>query len=194
MLRRQEVRDATCESPPGFSELSSVGMLNGDAHWFPKAELHMKFQFGIWIVGGVLLGSILGIAFGKGDPKAPLFVGGVGGLLGMVGFFAAVAGHRLGKVDTSKTNHFAILGAALGAVCGGVIGTLCGLGRMMILIFNPDLPERDVGVFFGAIGGVILGAFFGACFVATFVALCRSLRALNSEPSVDGKAREEDAA
>jgi hypothetical protein len=86
----------------------------------------------------------LGIAFGKGDPRAPLFVGAVGALLGLVGFFAVSAAHRACKIDASKTNYLAILGALLGAICGGVIGALSVFGRLVISIFNPDCQWRFV--------------------------------------------------
>ena len=133
----------------------------------------MNIRFLPWLTLGVLLGVLLGIAFGKGDPRAPLFVGAVGALLGFVGFFAVSAVHRAWKIDASKTNYLAIVGALLGALCGGVIGALSGLGRLMISVFNPDLPERDFGAFFGAIGGVVLGALFGACLVSAIAPLLR---------------------
>jgi len=72
----------------------------------------------------------------------------------------AVGGARLVAGKTSTTNNFAILGAIVGLFLGGVVGVKTGFGRVMISILNPDLPERDFGTSFGAIGGGMLGAFF----------------------------------
>ena len=72
----------------------------------------------------------------------------------------AVGGTRLVTRKTPTTNSSAILGAIIGLFLGGVVGVKIGFGRVMISIFNPDLPERDFGTSFGAIGGGILGAFF----------------------------------
>ena len=141
----------------------------------------MNIRFLPWLTFGLLLGLLLGIAFGKGDPRAPLFVGAFGGLLGIVGFCAVSAVHKAWKIDASKTNYLAIPGALLGAICGGVIGALGGFGRLMISIFNPDLPERDFRVFFGATGGIILGALFGACLVSAVAPLFRSRKTRHEE-------------
>ena len=46
-------------------------------------------------------------------------------------------------------------------------------GKLVIAIFNPDLPERDFGTFFGATGGVVLGALVGACLVSAAESLFR---------------------
>ena len=72
----------------------------------------------------------------------------------------AVGGTRLVTGKTPTTNKFAISGATIGLFLGGVVGAQTGFGRVMISIFNPDFPERDIGTSFGAIGGGILGAFF----------------------------------
>jgi hypothetical protein len=72
----------------------------------------------------------------------------------------AVGGTRLVTRKTPTTNSSAILGAIIGLFLGGVVGVKTGFGRVMISVFNPDLPERDFGTSFGAIGGGILGAFF----------------------------------
>jgi hypothetical protein len=72
----------------------------------------------------------------------------------------AVGGTRLVTGKTSTTNKFGILGATIGLFSGAVVGVKIGFGRVMISIFNPDLPERDFVTSFGAIGGGILGAFF----------------------------------
>lgn len=54
----------------------------------------------------------------------------------------------------------ALAGAFAGLMLGGVAGAFSGFGRIVIAIFNPDLPEQDFGESFGAIGGGLLGAFF----------------------------------
>ncbi len=136
-----------------------------------------------WLAFGLVLGSLLGISFGKGDPRTPLVVGAVGGVLGLVGFCAVSAVSRAWKIDASRTNYLAILGALLGAICGGVIGTLSRFGRLMIAIFNPDLPERDFGTFFGATGGIVLGALLGACLVSAAAPLFRRPKTKREETS-----------
>ena len=126
----------------------------------------MRVRLFGWLVFGLVLGSLLGIAFGKHDPRAPLIVGAVGGVLGLVGFCAVSTISRVWKVDASRTNYLAILGSLLGGVCGGCMGASRRFGKLVIAIFNPDLPERDFGTFFGATGGVVLGALVGACLVS----------------------------
>jgi hypothetical protein len=64
------------------------------------------------------------------------------------------------KGKTPTTNTSAILGALIGLFIGGIVGARSDLGRVVISVFNPDLPEQDFGTSFGAIGGGILGAFF----------------------------------
>ncbi len=73
-----------------------------------------------------------------------------------------LVGSTLSKRKTPPMNISAIqiLGSLIGLFLGGVVGARIGFGRVMISIFNPDLPERDFGTSFGAIGGGILGAFF----------------------------------
>ena len=71
-----------------------------------------------------------------------------------------VGGWRVGSRKTPATNSSAILGALIGLFLGGFVGARVGFGRVMISVFNPDLPEQDFGTLFGAIGGGILGAFF----------------------------------
>jgi hypothetical protein len=144
----------------------------------------MNLRFLPWLIFGVLVGLLLGFQFGKGDSQAPLIVGAVGGFLGLVGFSAVSAVHRAWKIDASKTDYFAILGALLGAICGGVTGALSGIGRLMLSIFNPDLPERDWGAFFGAVGGILLGAFFGACLVSAIAPLLSRRRPRHGESAV----------
>lgn len=72
----------------------------------------------------------------------------------------AVGGTRLVTGKTPTTNEFGILGATIGLFSGVVVGVKTGFGRVMICIFNPDLPERDFSTSLGAIGGGTLGAFF----------------------------------
>ena len=115
----------------------------------------MNVQFLTWLTFGTVLGVLLGFQFGKGDPQAPLIVSAVGALFGLVGFYIVSAVHRAWKIDPSKTDNLAIIGALLGAICGGVIGVLSGFGRLMISILNPDLLERDFGASFGAYGGYL---------------------------------------
>jgi len=145
----------------------------------------MNVRFLSWLTFGLLLGALLGIAFGKGDLRSPLVLGALGGLLGLVGFAAISAVHRTWKVDASTTDYLAILGALLGAICGGVIGALSGFGGLMISIFNQDLPERDFGAFFGATGGIILGALSGACLVSAIAPLFRRRTAPHRETPGD---------
>jgi len=142
----------------------------------------MKVRLFEWLVFGLVLGSLLGIAFGKYDPRAPLIVGAVGGVLGIVGFCAVSAVSRVWKVDASRTNYFAILGSLLGGVCGGGIGAFSRFGKLVIAIFNPDLPERDFGTFFGATGGVVLGALMGACLASAVAPLFRRPKTKHEEP------------
>ncbi len=141
----------------------------------------MNVRFLPWLTFGVLLGVLLGIAFGKGDARAPLFIGAVGAVLGLVGCSAVSAVHRAWKIDASETNERAIAGALLGAICGGVIGALSSFGKLMISIFNPDLPERDFQAFFGATGGIVLGALFGACLVSAIAPLLSRRRPRHGE-------------
>ncbi|MDB4756332.1 hypothetical protein OAG56_03085 [Mariniblastus sp.] len=133
----------------------------------------MKVHFFSWITFGALVGGLLGFQFSKGKPQGVEMVAVVGALLGLVGFFAVSAVHKAYKLDTSKTDHVAIIGSMLGAICGGVIGAFSGFGRLLISIFNPDLMERDWGAFFGGIGGICLGAFLGACLVSAITPLLR---------------------
>ena len=141
----------------------------------------MNFNFLPWLTFGSLLGALLGFAVGKGDPQAPLFVGTVGACLGLAGCFVVSAVHKTLKIEASTTDHGAIAGGLVGSSCGAVIGAFSGFGKVMISIFNPDLPVRDWGVFFGATGGVILGALFGACVASAVLPLLRSDRRLGQE-------------
>ena len=141
----------------------------------------MNVQFLTWLTFGTVLGVLLGFQFGKGDPQAPLIVGAVGALFGLVGFYIVSAVHRAWKIDPSKTDNLAIIGALLGAICGGVIGVLSGFGRLMISILNPDLLERDFGASFGAYGGIFLGACFGACLASSLTPLLRHRRRRHTE-------------
>jgi hypothetical protein len=85
--------------------------------------------------------------------KAGLFIFFLGSLTLIC---AVVVGPRR---HAQRTNTPAIACALIGLLLGGVVGEKIGLGRAMITVFNPDLPEQDFGATFGAIGGGILGAF-----------------------------------
>ena len=50
-----------------------------------QRPLRFDVRFVPWLTFGVLQGALLGGAFGKGDPRAALFLGSIGGLLGLVG-------------------------------------------------------------------------------------------------------------
>ncbi len=143
----------------------------------------MNVQFLLWLTFGLLLGVLLGFAFGKGDVLAPVIVGAVGALLGSIGFASVSAGHSALTVDPSKTNYLAILGALLGATSGSAIGALSDFGKVMISILNPDLPERDFGASFGAFGGSIVGALLGACLLAAVGRLLRRRKPGHGETS-----------
>ena len=93
--------------------------------------------------------GVLGFILGAAILLSMLAIGGM-----------RVVGSALHKRKTSATNNSAILGALLGVFLGGGIGARSGFGLVMFSIFNPDLPERDFGTGFGAIGGGLLGAFF----------------------------------
>ena len=122
--------------------------------------------FFCWIGFGVVLGALLGIAFGKGDVRAPLLLGTIGGVLGLFGALIVAAGFRRASKNRPLSIVPAFVGQRMGAGCGGFLGVRGGLGRLMISWLNPDLPARDFEAIFGAIGGVFLGACFGACLSA----------------------------
>lgn len=97
-----------------------------------------------------------------------LFAFSTNGKEGMAFFFfgavwllctLAVGLLRWGTPNPPSTNKFAIVGAVIGLLFGGVIGANCGFGRVVIAVFNPELMEQDFGMTLGAIGGGILGAF-----------------------------------
>jgi uncharacterized membrane protein YeaQ/YmgE (transglycosylase-associated protein family) len=134
----------------------------------------MKKDILTWSVFGGLVGALLGLGFGKGDPRAPVFVAAMGVVLGVLGSLVVRVLHRATGADVSKRNTPALIGALIGSVAGGVIGAYSGFGRIMIAIFNPDLMERDFGMSFGAIGGVFLGAMAGACLAALTAVLLLS--------------------
>ena len=141
-----------------------------------KGTAAMNLKFLPWLTFGTLVGVFLGFAGGKGSPEAPMIVGGVGATLGLAGFCIVSMVHKALKLEDSTTDHDAIAGAFVGTICGGLVGAYSGFGRVMISIFNPDLPERDWGTFFGATGGIFLGALFGACAASAVVPLLRQER------------------
>ena len=71
----------------------------------------------------------------------------------------AVGWLRLVTRKTPTTKKSAIFGAFAGLFLGGMVGAKSGFGRVMISIFNPELPVQDFGASFGGMGGGILGAF-----------------------------------
>ena len=87
-----------------------------------------------------------------------------------------VGGMRLAASTVFKRKHptkntAAIFAAILGLFLGGFVGAQIGFGRVMISIFNPDLPEQDFSALFGAVGGGLLGAFFFALLSGTLQSL-----------------------
>jgi len=145
----------------------------------------MIIRFLCWVAIGGFAGAVLGGMVGKGDWQAPLFVGAFGVVLGIVAFAVVSFLHRMLKVDESKTNRLAIVGACIGSVVGAFIGAATNLGRPMIAFFNPDLPEMDFLVSFGAIGGFFIGAVAGACLFSATGGLFRpgKTRELGSKES-----------
>ena len=96
----------------------------------------------------------------------------------------------LSKRDAQPTNISAILGSLVGLFLGCFIGVRLEFGRVMISIFNPDLPERDFGTLFGAIGGGLLGAFFlGLLSGILQISIVRSEKAVSVEDSKDSRSR-----
>lgn len=96
----------------------------------------------------------------------------------------------LSKRDAQPTNISAILGSLVGLFLGCFIGVRLEFGRVMISIFNPDLPERDFGTLFGAIGGGLLGAFFlGLLSGILQILIVRSEKAVSVEDSKDSRSR-----
>ena len=146
----------------------------------------MNRQFLYWLVFGLLLGAMLGIATGKGDPKAPIILGAIGAGVSAVGFAVVLVAHKASGIDTATTNYLALFGSLFGAVCGGFLGAITALGSMMIALFNPDLPAKDFQALFGAIGGIVLGAIAGAL---TGAALPRC-RGRKAEPSDAANSRQ----
>ena len=101
-----------------------------------------------------------------------------------------LVGATLSKRDAQPTNISAILGSLVGLFLGGFVGVRLGFGRVMISIFNPDLPERDFGTLFGAIGGGLLGAFFlGLLSGILQMSIVRFEKAVPVEDSKDSRSR-----
>ena len=100
----------------------------------------------------------------------------------------------LSKRDAQPTNISAILGSLVGLFLGCFIGVRLEFGRVMISIFNPDLPERDFGTLFGAIGGGLLGAFFlGLLSGILQMSIVRSAKAVPVADSKDSRSRGDSA-
>lgn len=123
----------------------------------------------LWSLFGGMVAALLGIMFGKGDPAAPLVLGGLGVFLGTLGGILATRLQAGMEKSARHMDYPAIGGCLVGMISGGVVGAYSGFGRVMIALFNPDLPYRDFGASFGAIGGGFLGAILGACTVSLLV-------------------------
>ncbi|MEE3367802.1 MAG: hypothetical protein VX346_00520 [Planctomycetota bacterium] len=134
----------------------------------------MNRQLFYWIVLGVVLGSAVGVSFGKSDWRAPVVVGAFGGLLGFVGGVVVRGIERTLRSKGGGATDYAGLGGALaGAVAGGMIGRQSGFGRLMITVFNPQLPPQDFAAPFGMLGGIVIGAFVGAALASGLYRICR---------------------
>ena len=99
-----------------------------------------------WFVLGMVLGIALSSVMGKPDWGAPVVVMGLGGLLGGVGGMVVRGIERTLRLKSGVTDHAGLGGALTGAVMGGVVGNQSGLGRLMIALFNPQLPAQDFAV------------------------------------------------
>ena len=115
----------------------------------------------VWLTFGAVLGSLVGVAVGKGDPRASLFVAGLGGLLAVAGrCVAGLAGNtKFGVISAARWPI--IVGLLTGVAIGGVVGATTSFGPLMIALFNPDLPPRDFAAVFGGLGGGVVGAACG---------------------------------
>ena len=115
----------------------------------------------VWLSVGAALGTLLGFAVGKGDPRAPLFMAGLCGLLAAAGgCVAGLAGNtKYGVISAARWPI--IVGLLAGVVIGGVVGATTSFGPLMIAFFNPDLPPRDFAAVFGGLGGGLVGAACG---------------------------------
>ena len=142
-----------------------------------KAARSLLRSFLGWVGVPGLIGAGWGWMIGRGDWRAPLVIGGVGIVLGTLGFVVTNVLHRALKVDKSRTNYLGIVGALVGSVLGAYIGAVTNLGRPMIALFNPDLPEMDFLVSFGAIGGFFIGAVAGACLLPATITLLVYIKA-----------------
>ena len=116
----------------------------------------------IWLGVGAALGSLVGFAVGKGDPRAPLFVAGLGGLLAAAGGYVAGLARGTPAGEISATRWPVWVGLVVGMLVGGGLGATTSFGVLMIALFNPDLPPRDFAAFFGGLGGGLLGAGCGS--------------------------------
>lgn len=123
--------------------------------------------FVLWGGFGTLVGAVLAIVTLKGgfDWRPILMLGAIGAVVGSVG---AVVVRVSAPAHPSPTNFLAMAGAVVGAVGGGPLGAMTGLGQPLLALFNPDLPPLDFQPVFGAVGGVIVGAGLGALAGAAF--------------------------
>ncbi|MBB76937.1 MAG: hypothetical protein CMJ75_20725 [Planctomycetaceae bacterium] len=133
----------------------------------------MNRQLVYWIALGVVLGGALGVSFGKSDWGAPVVMGGLGGLLGLVGGVFVRGIERTLRSKEGVTDYAGLGGALAGAVAGGMVARQSEFGRLMIAVFNPQLPPQDFAAPFGMIGGSVIGAFLGAAVVSGLSRICR---------------------
>jgi len=131
----------------------------------------------------------------RGKEGIPIFFIGAAILLCtlVVGGLRLV-GATLSSSNTPPANISAILGAIVGLFLGGFVGAKLEFGRVMINIFNSDLPERDFGTSFGAIGGGLLGAFLLGLLSGTLqISIVRSEKSVPVEDSTNSRSRGDSA-
>ena len=114
-----------------------------------------------WAGCGAALGALLGLAVGKGDPLAPLFVAGVGLGLGLLGALTTAGAHRCGARRMGGAGLPVIVGLLVGAALGATTGVVMGLGAVVIRVLNPDLAPQDFQAFCGGLAGGLGGAVGG---------------------------------
>lgn len=127
-----------------------------------------------WSALGALLGGLFGFAFGKADPRAPLFVAGIGMGLGLLG---ALVTHLSRKTGLDRiaggVGPSVLIGLLLGIAVGTTLGVRSSFGQLMLALFNPDLAPQDFQAVFGAIGGSLLGGGLGAILGGVLQRACR---------------------
>lgn len=140
----------------------------------------------MWCVGAAALGGLLGVAVGKGDPRAPAFLAGLGIALGALGSLVANLFRNTRAGQISGSNRYVITGLVIGMAAGAAGGGASSLGKMMIAVLNPTLPLQDFQLAFGVIGGSLLGAALGTVLGAL---VQRSPRGLSRRSQLTHKER-----